>query len=195
MPLMHGSTLAGEVRLPALLPTAVVSYQRHGPPNLVTLRVNPEVTQQQQAMRCRGPGLSVVVGIVVVIRTVVGIGMVDLRGKVCASRPLAVFPLQGQQPGTPPVGRHPPPLCRHDLSRRACKITQRLPSYRGIRIEQPVQDGHALRLMALDQVPRDELPAHSRADHQGTMRYTVDLGRCRASQPLSSGHLGAVALQ
>ena len=41
--------LAAEERLPGVLPTAVVSDQRHRPAHPVAARVDPEVTQQLRA--------------------------------------------------------------------------------------------------------------------------------------------------
>ena len=64
-------------------------------------------------------------------------------GQARASRPLAVFALQRQQPGAPTLGSHPRPLRGDDLRRRMDEIAQHLPADGGIRIKEPVQDVHA----------------------------------------------------
>jgi hypothetical protein len=73
--------LAAEEGLPGVLPTAVVSDQRHRPTHLVTTRVDPEVTQQHETVGRGRPGLATVFGLVPVSRPVAGIGITLPRGE------------------------------------------------------------------------------------------------------------------
>jgi hypothetical protein len=124
--------LAAEERLPGVLPTAVVSDQRHRPAHLVRARVDTEITQQLKCWQRGGPWLALVL-----------VGPVEApRREARASRPLAIFALQRQQSGTPALGGHPRALRRDDLSRRMDKIAQDLPADGGVRIEQPVDSVH-----------------------------------------------------
>jgi hypothetical protein len=101
IPLMHGSTSPLK-KVPGVLPTAVVSDQRHRPTHLVATRVDPEVTQQHETVGRGRPGLATVFGPVPVSRPVAGIGITPPRGEQRASLPRAVVALQGQQTGTHP---------------------------------------------------------------------------------------------
>ena len=121
--------LALEERLTGVLPTAVISDHRDGLPDVVGARIDPEVTQQLEGRQRGGPGLA---------RILVGVVEVPRR-EARASRPLAVFALQRQQPGAPSLVGHARTLRRDDLGRRVDEIAQHLPADGGIRIEQPVQ--------------------------------------------------------
>src|SRR5262245_343368 len=125
--------LAAEERLPRVLPTAVISNQRHRLAHRVRARVGSEITQQLECWQRRGPGLALFLVAPVEAR----------RREARASRPLAIFALQRQQSGPPALGGHSRALRRDDVSRRLYKITQYLPPDGGIRIEQPVQYRHA----------------------------------------------------
>src|SRR6266542_1609947 len=125
--------LAAEERLPGVLPTAVVSDPRHRPAHPVSARVDPEIEQQLEGWQRGGPGLALILFAPVEAP----------RREARASRPLAVFALQRQQSCTPALGGHPRALRRDDLSRSMDKIAQHLPADGGVRIEQPVQYGHA----------------------------------------------------
>ena len=147
-----GLDLAAEIGLPALLPTAVVPHQRHGPAHLVTRRVDAEVTQLQEAVRGGGPGLAPVVGRVMPAGFCLAVrsppwrptsGPPSRAGKYAPPAHWPSSPRRRQQPGAPPLGGHPCTLCGDDVGRCAGKIPQRLPSNGGIRIQQPVQYGHA----------------------------------------------------
>src|SRR6267142_3995450 len=124
--------LAAEERLSGVLPTAVVSDQRHRPPHPVRARIDSEITQQLECRQRGGPGLPLVLG-----------APPTLRREARASRPLTVFALQRQQSGTPPLGCPARALLRDDLSRRMDQIAQHLPADGGVRIEEPVQNVHA----------------------------------------------------
>ena len=67
-----------------------------------------------------------------------------IGGEARATRPLAVFALQGQQPRTPPLGGHPRPFRRHSVGRRVGEIPQRLPPDGGIGVQHPIEYGHGL---------------------------------------------------
>ena len=60
-----------------------------------------------------------------------------------ATVPLTVFSLECQQPRTPTFCSDSRALCRDDLSRRTDDVAYHLPANGGIRIEQPIDDGHA----------------------------------------------------
>jgi len=60
-----------------------------------------------------------------------------------ASSPLAIFALNRQQSCAPSLGSHSRALRRDDLTRCANKIPQHLPANRGVRFEQPIENGHA----------------------------------------------------
>jgi hypothetical protein len=129
--------LAGEERLALVLPTAVVPDLLHGPTHAFVVRVDPERAQQRERGFGRGPGLALFLG-----RVARG-AIPPPTGEERASVPLPVVSLQGQQPGAPPLGRHPRALPRDGLGRRIGEITQRLPPDGGVGVEQPVQHGHA----------------------------------------------------
>ena len=65
------------------------------------------------------------------------------RREVRSPGPLAVRAPQRQQPGARPLGGHPCALGGDGVGRSVGQIPQRLPSNRGIGIQQPVQYGHA----------------------------------------------------
>ena len=58
--------------------------------------------------------------------------------------PLAVRLLEREQPGAPALGRDPCPLGGDDVRRLVGQVAHHLPADRGIGVEQPVDDHHAL---------------------------------------------------
>ena len=71
------------------------------------------------------------------------IGPFEVRREACASRPLAVFTLQCEQPGAPSFGGDARALRRDDFCWGMDKIAQHLPANGGVGIEQPSLYGHA----------------------------------------------------
>jgi hypothetical protein len=51
---------ATEERLSGVLPTAVISDQRHGPADRVTARIDPEIMQQLKRWQGGNPGLALI---------------------------------------------------------------------------------------------------------------------------------------
>ena len=131
--------LAAEERLPGVLPTAVVSDQRHHAAHPVRARVNPEIVQQLKRWQRGGPWLAweLAFGLALLI------ALPALRRKARASRPQPIFVLQAQQSGSPSLTRHPHALRRNNVSRCMREIAQHLPADGRIRIEQPLQYRHA----------------------------------------------------
>ena len=149
MPLMHGSTSPSKNGWPPSSQRQLSRTSATGLAHLVTSRVHPEVAQQEQAVRRGGPGLASRRPSVSSPLGSPSSALGTLGREVRAARPLAVLVPQRQQPGAPALGRHPRPLRRHDLGRRVRKIPQHLPADRRVGVEQPVQDGHTLRLRSL----------------------------------------------
>jgi len=83
---------------------------------------------------------------IVVVGVAPGLEIAASAREQRASRPLAVFALQCQQSGAPPLGGHARPFRRHELSWGTGKITQCLPANGRVGIEDPVQHRHWLRL-------------------------------------------------
>src|SRR5262249_5980304 len=96
-------------------------------------RVDSEITEQLECWQRRGPGLALVLGSPVEAT----------RREARASRPLTVCALQREQSGTPALGCHSRALRRDDVYRCVDKIAQYLPPDGRVRIEQPIQYGHA----------------------------------------------------
>ena len=59
--------------------------------------------------------------------------------------PLAVGRLEREQPGAPALGRDPRPLGGDDVRRLVGQVAHHLPADRGIGVEQPSDDRHAVR--------------------------------------------------
>ena len=146
--------LATEERLAGVLPTAVVSDLCHRPAHLVEVGVDTEVVKADETVCSGGPGLAL--GLLAAIRS--SFPSREQR----ATHPLAVFALQGQQPGTPPFGRHSGALRRDDLCRRVDKIAQYLPADGGVGVEQPIHHSHRPSLRS----PSASVQSHRQSSDQ-----------------------------
>jgi hypothetical protein len=96
--------LAGEERLPGVLPSAVLTHQRDRLPDRLGIGVDAEIAQQRHGGEGSGPGLPL------------GEVAPEVRRETRATRPLAIVAAQGEQPGAPPLGRDTRPLLGHHLS-------------------------------------------------------------------------------
>ena len=121
--------LAIEVPLTGVLPTSVLSDERHRAAGRVRCRVEPEDLQRLQGVhRCR-PRLP---------RFATGVRRREARATV----PQSVGTLERQEAGTPALVLHTRPLGGDLVGRGIREIAQHLPADRWIPFEQPIDHGH-----------------------------------------------------